>query len=111
MTKNKRTSVLKGTLDLLILRTLELEPLHGVGVADRLEQITKGTFVVGPGSLFPSLHRLEQQAFIEGEWRETPEGRRARFYRLTGPGRRQLAEETREWRRIVAAMEQVFESN
>ena len=111
MKKLKRATVLKGTLDLLILRTLGLGPLHGVGVADRLAQITKGTFVVGPGSLFPSLHRLEQQAFVEGEWRETPEGRRARFYRLTDPGRKQLADETREWRRIVAAMELVFESN
>lgn len=111
MTRQKRANLLKGTLDLLILRTLELEPLHGVAVADRLSQITKGAFVVGPGSLFPALHRLEQQAFIDGEWRETPEGRRARFYHLTTAGRRQLAAGTREWRRIVAAMEQVFASS
>jgi transcriptional regulator len=102
--------LLKGTLDLLILRTLALEPRHGVGVADRILQITHGTFHVKPGSLFPALHRLEQDGCIEGTWGETPEGRRAKYYRLTPAGRRQLAAETRHWARVVTAMTQVLEA-
>ena len=72
------TEIMKGTLDLLVLKTLALEPRHGVGIADRIEQTTRGTFQVSPGSLFPVLHRLEQDGFIAGEWSVTPEGRRAR---------------------------------
>ncbi len=72
------TELLKGTLDMLILRTLDLEPRHGLGVADRIEQITRGTFRVKPGSLFPALHRLEQEGFIEGEWEKSPEGHRGK---------------------------------
>jgi len=104
------TELLKGTLDLLVLKTLELEPRHGLGVADRISQITGGTFDVKPGSLFPALHRLEQEGFIEGAWGETGEGRRAKLYRLTTSGRRQLTEETRNWARIVTAMGRVLES-
>src|SRR6476620_12216122 len=88
----KPAELLPGTLDLLILRTLELQPLHGVGIADRLEQVTKGVFIVGPGSLFPALHRLADRGWIEGEWGALESGRRAKFYSLTGDGRRQLAE-------------------
>jgi PadR family transcriptional regulator PadR len=106
----RQTELLKGTLDLLVLKTLELEPRHGLGVADRIGQITGGTFDVKPGSLFPALHRLEQEGFIEGAWGETPEGRRARSYRLTAAGRRQLAAEARNWARIVTAMARVLES-
>src|ERR1035437_174006 len=100
MTKTS-TELLKGTLDLLVLRTLELEPRHGLGVADRIAQITRGTFAVKPGSLFPALHRLEQEGFIEGAWDKSDQGRRAKFYRLTAAGRRQLSTEKRTWARIV----------
>ncbi len=104
------TELLKGTLDMLILRTLDLEPRHGLGVADRIEQITQGTFRVKPGSLFPALHRLEQEGFIEGEWDTSPQGRRGKYYRLTAAGRRQLSDERRNWARIVLAVGQVLEA-
>src|ERR671914_238900 len=103
------TELLKGTLDLLILRTLELEPRHGVAIADRLAQITRGTFQVKPGSLFPALHRLEQNGFLSGEWSTTDGGRRAKVYRLTSAGQRRLAAEKRQWSRIVLAIDQVLE--
>jgi transcriptional regulator len=93
----KSTDLLQGTLDLLILRTLELRPLHGVGVADRIEQVTGGVFVVGPGSLFPALHRLAEKGWIKGEWVELENRRRAKFYSLTASGRTQLAKEKRNW--------------
>ena len=105
------TEIMKGTLDLLVLKTLALEPRHGVGVADRIEQITRGTFQVKPGSLFPALHRLEQEGFIAGEWSETPEGRRARYYRITPAGERHLAAERKNWARIVLAMAQILEAD
>ena len=98
----------KGTLDLLILRTLTLRPLHGIAVADRIRQVTKGTFEVGPGSLFPALHRLEQEGWIRGEWGLSDRGRRAKAYTLTKAGRKQLATEEKEWSRIVAAVAQVL---
>src|SRR5580698_4098006 len=82
----KPAELLQGTLDLLILRTLELQSLHGVGIADRIEQLTRGVFIVGPGSLFPALHRLADQGWIEGRWGELENGRRAKFYALTPPG-------------------------
>jgi transcriptional regulator len=104
----KPAELLQGTLDLLILRTLELKPLHGVGIADRLEQVTKGVFVVGPGSLFPALHRLADRGWIEGEWGELDTGRRAKFYSLTPAGRKQLAEEKRNWTRVFTAVNQVL---
>lgn len=104
----RQTEIMKGTLDLLVLKTLALEPRHGVGVADRIGQITGGTFQVKPGSLFPALHRLEQDGFITGEWSETPEGRRARYYRITAAGQRQLAAEKKNWARIVLAIGQVL---
>lgn len=105
------TEILKGTLGLLILRTLELEPRHGVAIADRIEQITKGTFTVKAGSLFPALHRLEQEGFIAGEWSLTGAGRRVRSYRLTPAGRQQLAVEKKQWARIVSAVGLVLESD
>jgi PadR family transcriptional regulator PadR len=104
----KPAELLQGTLDLLILRTLELQPLHGVGIADRIEQVTKGVFVVGPGSLFPALHRLAERAWIAGEWGELESGRRAKFYAITPAGRKQLAEEKRNWRKVRTAMNQVL---
>jgi len=106
----RRTELLKGTLDLMILRTLELEARHGLSIAERIEQTTHGTFAVKPGSLFPALHRLEQDGAIAGEWGESLEGRRVKAYRLTASGRRQLNEQKRQWARIVAAMGQLLES-
>jgi transcriptional regulator len=103
------TEILKGTLGLLILRTLELEPRHGVAIADRIEQITKGTFTVKAGSLFPALHRLEQEGFIAGDW-SVADGRRIKSYRLTPAGRQQLAAEKKQWARIVSAIGLVLDS-
>jgi transcriptional regulator len=105
------TEILKGTLGLLILRTLELEPRHGVAIADRIAQITKGTFTVKAGSLFPALHRLEQEGFIAGEWSVTGAGRRIKSYRLTPAGKQQLAAERKQWARIVSAVGMVLESD
>ena len=101
--------ILQGTLDLLILKTLSLQPRHGVGVADRIAQITGGTFTVTPGSLFPALHRLEHRGWIEGEWGRSETRRKAKFYRLTAAGRRQLEREEYNWRRITTAVGQVLE--
>ena len=105
----RQTELLKGTLDLLILRALELEARHGLGIAERIEQVTRGTFCVKPGSLFPALHRLEQQGFIDGEWMVSPAGRRAKSYRLTTAGKRQLAAEKKAWARIALAVGQMLE--
>lgn len=109
--KKQKTDLLRGTLDLLILRTLELRPLHGVAIADRIQQVTGGTFVVQAGSLFPALHRLEQEAWIAGEWTTTADGRRVKSYSLTTSGRRQLTSEKRTWQRIVTAVGRVLESH
>jgi transcriptional regulator len=106
----RQAELVKGTLDLLVLKTLALEPKHGVGVADRIQQVSGGTFVVKPGSLFPALHRLEEDGFIAGEWSETPEGRRAKYYRVTTAGQRHLAAERRSWARIVAAIGLILEA-
>jgi PadR family transcriptional regulator PadR len=107
--REQKTELMRGTLDLLILRTLELQPLHGVAVADRIRQLTNGTFVVQAGSLFPALHRLEQEAWIAGDWSTSEDSRRVKSYALTAAGRRQLTAEKREWQRIVAAVGQVLE--
>lgn len=96
--------LVKGTLGLLILRTLELEPRHGIAIADRIAQTTRGTFQVKAGSLFPALHRLEQEGFIEGAWTASETGRRTKAYRLTPAGRRRLAAERRDWARVVEAV-------
>lgn len=108
--KSPRTDMLKGTLDLLILRTLELQPMHGIAVADRIQQVTKGTFVVGPGSLFPALHRLEQEGWIRGKWLVSEQGKRARAYTLTAAGRRQLIKERQQWALITSAVGQVLDN-
>jgi transcriptional regulator len=104
----KPAELLQGTLDLLILRTLDLQPLHGVGISDRIEQVTNGVFVVGPGSLFPALHRLEERGWIAGQWGELESGRRAKSYALTAAGKKQLAEEKRNWQRVHTAVNQVL---
>jgi PadR family transcriptional regulator PadR len=102
--------LLKGTLDLLILRTLDLRPMHGSAIAERISQVTQGAFQVKAGSLFPALHRLEQEGWIEGEWQESAEGRRIRSYILTRDGKRQLTAEKKTWTRIVEAMNALLES-
>jgi len=102
--------LLQGTLDLLILRTLALEPLHGLGVSDRIRQISNGVFQVKPGSLFPALHRLEERGWISGEWGETGNKRRAKFYTLTKAGRRQLSAETEQWKKLTVAVAAVLEA-
>ena len=102
--------LLRGTLDLLILRTLELRPMHGVAIADRISQVTQGAFQVKAGSLFPALHRLEQEGWIEGQWQESAEGRRVRSYELTRGGRKHLAAEKKTWQRTVQAMTALLES-
>ena len=105
----RQTELLKGTLDLLILRALELEARHGLGISERIEQVTQGTFAVKPGSLFPALYRLEEQGLIDGEWTRSPAGRRAKAYRLTSAGKRRLAAEKKEWVRIASAMGRMLE--
>jgi len=102
--------ILQGTLDLLILRALELAPMHGVGIAARIDQVTRGAFVVKPGSLFPALRRLEQGGWTEGEWGPSENNRRARYYKLTRAGRAQLVEEKRNWYRMTSAMNWMLES-
>jgi PadR family transcriptional regulator PadR len=99
-----RTNLLQGTLDLLILKSLALGELHGLGVARRVEQITRGTFQVKPGSLFPSLHRMEEAGWLSASWGVSENNRRAKYYRLTAGGRRQLDAETGEWKRIAVAI-------
>jgi transcriptional regulator len=105
-----RTPLLQGTLDLLILKALSLQPLHGLGVSRRIEQITKGAFIVRPGSLFPALHRLEEQGWLASSWGDSENNRRAKFYRLTAAGRRQLSTETEAWLRVSGAMRAALES-
>jgi transcriptional regulator len=104
----KPAEILQGTLDLLILRTLEFGPRHGVNIADRLQQVTRGVFVVGPGSLFPALHRLSEKGWIEGAWGEDEKGRRVKTYTLTRGGRSQLSIEKRNWEKVFTAMNRVL---
>lgn len=102
--KEKKTDLLQGTLDLLVLKALALGPLHGLGVSQRIEQITRGTFQVKPGSLFPALHRMEQAGWLKSSWGESENNRRAKYYRLTKAGQRQLEAETESWQRIALAI-------
>jgi PadR family transcriptional regulator PadR len=99
-----RTDLLQGTLDLLILKALALEKMHGMGISRRIAQITNGTFEVKPGSLFPALHRMEEAGWLSSSWGEAETNRRAKFYRLTKIGRRQLDTETEQWERISLAI-------
>jgi PadR family transcriptional regulator, regulatory protein PadR len=101
---SSQANLLQGTLDLLILKALALGELHGLGVSRRIEQLTKGTFQVKPGSLFPALHRLEEAGWLSSAWGESENRRRAKFYQLTRQGRRQLDTETKEWQRISLAI-------
>jgi PadR family transcriptional regulator PadR len=104
-----QSPILQGTLDLLILRTLMAGPRHGVGIADRIKQVTSGAFDVKAGSLFPALYRLEGEGWIAGEWGETEGGRRAKVYQLTKDGKKQLAEQKKSWARVALAIQQVLE--
>ena len=101
---SRPTNLLQGTLDLLILRALSLEELHGLGVSRRVEQITRGTFQVKPGSLFPALHRMEEAGWLASSWGTSDNNRRAKYYKLTAAGRRQLESEVGEWKRISLAI-------
>jgi PadR family transcriptional regulator, regulatory protein PadR len=98
------TNLLQGTLDVLILKVLALQPMHGLGISNRITQVTSNTFLVKPGSLFPALHRMEEAGWLASTWGESENNRRAKFYRLTPAGRRQLKQETDLWARISAAM-------
>ena len=98
------TDVIQGTLDMLILKTLSLEPMHGFGIARRVEQISRNVFKVNPGSLLTALKRLERAGWLDAEWRQTENARRARVYRLTRAGRKHLEQETAEWTRRVSAV-------
>jgi PadR family transcriptional regulator, regulatory protein PadR len=99
-----RLDLLRGTLDLLVLQTLALGPNHGVGVARRIQQVTRNTFDVGPGSLFPALHRLEEKGWLKSSWGYSENNRKAKYYRLTPAGRRQLEAATATWERIAQAV-------
>ena len=107
---SQRSSLLQGTLDLLILKALSTGELHGLGVSRRIQQMTAGTFLVQPGSLFPALHRLEEAGWLKASWDASENNRRAKFYALTRAGRRQLHEETDEWNRIALAMARALEA-
>jgi len=98
------TDVIQGTLDMLILKTLSLQPMHGFGIARRIEQVARGSFKGNPGSLLTALQRLERAGWLDSEWRQTENSRRARFYNLTRSGRKQLEVETADWTRRVTAM-------
>jgi transcriptional regulator len=100
----ENTDIIQGTLDMLILKTLSLEPLHGFGIARRIEQISRGVFKVNPGSLLVALQRLERAGWLDAEWRASPNARRARYYRLTRDGRRQLDVATADWKRRAGAV-------
>lgn len=102
--------LLPGTLDLLILKAVSLGPLHGLGVSRRIEQMTRGTFQVKPGSLFPALHRMEAQNWLSAEWGESEANRRAKYYRITKAGRRQLEAETHRWGRVSIAIANALEA-
>jgi transcriptional regulator len=104
VTPPTKTDLLLGTLDLLVLKVLNLGPLHGLGVARRIGQVTRGAFQVKPGSLFPALYRMEQAGWLASSWGVSETNRKARYYRLTAAGRRRLTVETEQWERVSAAM-------
>lgn len=107
----KPSDLVQGTLDMLILKTLVLEPLHGYGIAMRIEQTSNGVFRVNPGSLFPAFRRLERSGWIKPEWRPTENNRRAKYYALTERGRKNLKAETAQWNRQIAAIASILEAS
>jgi PadR family transcriptional regulator PadR len=108
MARRSIPDILQGTLDLLVLRTLQVEPMHGWAISERIQQISQDVLQVHQGSLYPALHRLEHRGWIEAEWGVSELGRRAKFYRLTASGRRQLAVEASEWERMTTAIDRVM---
>jgi PadR family transcriptional regulator PadR len=106
-----QSDVLRGTLDLLILKTLALEPMHGWGIGARIQQFSRGVLDVNQGSLYPALQRLEQRGWIDSDWRTTENNRRAKYYRLTASGRRAVGSETDSWRRYVTAVELILKTS
>ncbi len=108
MSRQTVPDLLPGTLDLLILRTLQTDPMHGWAISERIQQISQDVLQINQGSLYPALHRLEHQEWIEAEWRISELGRRAKYYRLTASGRRQLAIEASEWERMSSAIDRVM---
>ena len=104
------TDVIQGTMDMLILKTLSLQPLHGFGIARRIEQVSRGVFKVNPGSLLTALQRLERSGWLDAEWRDTENARRAKYYTLTRTGRKQLDTETADWNRRVAAVARLLKA-
>jgi PadR family transcriptional regulator PadR len=108
---DQQTELLQGTLDMLILKSLGLGPLHGLGISRRIEQVTRRTFQVRPGSLFPALHRMEEQGWLSSHWGESENNRRAKYYQLTRAGRRQLETETERWGRISIAIARALEAS
>lgn len=107
---NSSNDVLRGTLDLLVLKTLNLAPMHGWGISQRIQQISKGVLDVNQGSLYPALQRLEHKGWISSYWETTENNRRAKYYELTTAGRRALGAETDSWRRYVGAVELILQS-
>ena len=107
---SSRPDLLQGTLDLLILKAVALEELHGMGISRRIGQITNGTFEVKAGSLFPALHRMEEAGWLSSSWGQSETNRRAKFYCLTKPGRRQLEAETDQWKRIALAISSALQA-
>lgn len=108
MARGEATDLLQGTLDLLILRTLTLESMHGWAIAQRIQQLSKEVLQVNQGSLYPALHRLEAREWISAQWGTTDQNRRAKYYELTTSGRRQLGEEMKSWRRFTGAVEHIL---
>ena len=104
------TDVIQGTLDMLILKSLSLEPMHGFGIARRIEQVSRGVFKVNPGSLLTAFQRLERAGLVDAEWRQTDNARRAKFYRLSRAGRKRLEAETADWTRRAAAVARLLKS-
>jgi transcriptional regulator len=108
--ETENTDLIQGTLDMLILKTLSLEPMHGFGIARRVEQVSRGVFKVNPGSLLTALTRLERAGWLDSEWRDTANSRRAKYYTLTRSGRRQLETETADWTRRAAAVARILKA-
>ena len=111
MGTDKPSALVQGTLDMLILKTLALEPMHGYGIGVRIEQISRGVFAVNAGSLFPAFRRLERDGYIKGEWRATENNRRARYYSLTAQGRARLKRDTRDWETQTGAIARILQAS
>ncbi len=107
----KSTDLLQGTLDMLVLKTLALGPMHGWGISQRIQQVSEDVLVINQGSLYPAMYRLEQQGLIKSEWGSSENNRQAKYYELTRAGRKKLAEETENWGRLSAAVERILQTS